>query len=257
MKSLKKNHQTLITYLMAFQLVSLVCPSVGVLSQTTSPTRPRLPTKPADAENEKARASSRHPALAEFPRTTHTLTGIPGDPLNVALVASENQMMKAMAKAGWLPADPVTLRSSLRIVTSTVFHRSYPTAPVSNLYVWKRKEDLAFEQSVGKDPRRRHHVRFWMSGEVDESGRPLWVGAATYDTRVEISHTTGLITHRISPAVDLERDKLLEDLGRAGKIERFYWIDKFQEKLKGRNGGGDLFYTDGRLAVGILVPKED
>jgi hypothetical protein len=162
-----------------------------------------------------------------------------------------------MTKAGWLPADRITLRSSLRIVASTVFHRSYPTAPVSKLYVWGRKEDLAFEQSVGKGPRRRHHVRFWMSQEVDEGGRPLWVGAATYDTRVAISRTTGLITHRISPAVDLERDKLLGDLRRAGTIQSTYWIDRFQEKLEGRNGGGDPYYTDGRLAVGVLVPTDD
>jgi hypothetical protein len=146
------------------------------------------------------------------------------------------------------------LRSSLRTVADTVFRRPYPTAPVSNLYLWQRKEDLAFEQPVGKDPRSRHHGRFWVSEQVAEGGRPLWVGSATLDTRVEFSHRTGLITHRIGPAVDWERDKLLEDLRRAGEVERSSWIDQFQEKLEGRNGGGDRYFTDGRLAVGVLVP---
>ena len=40
-----------------------------------------------------------------------------------------------MLAAGWLPADPITLRSSLRIAAGTVLRRSYDTAPMSNLFV--------------------------------------------------------------------------------------------------------------------------
>src|SRR5262249_40195466 len=159
-------------------------------------------------------------------------------------------------RAGWLPADPITFSSSMRIAASTIFHRPYPSAPVSNLYIGKRKQDLAFEQLVGKDARRRHHVRFWLSGEVAADGRPLWLGAATFDTRVEISRTTGLLTHRIAPEVDVERDKLVNDLRKAGTIEYSYWMDRFQEKTKGRNGGGDPYFTDGRLAVGVIQDKD-
>jgi hypothetical protein len=198
-------------------------------------------------------ANGRYGAFAELPRISHTLAGIPGDPLNVVLATTETQLIKAMTKSGWRPADPITLSSSLRIVADTVFRQPYPTAPVSNLYLWKRKEDLAFEQSIGNDPRMRHHVRFWMSKDVNEDGRHLWIGAATLDTRIELSRRTGLITHRIGPAVDLERDKLVEDLRRVGEIKESYWIDRFHEKMEGRNGGGDPYHTDGRLAVGVLV----
>jgi LssY C-terminus len=257
MKSPTKGILRLVARSAAILVLALVCPGVGLLGQTASPTSARRIAEPEVEEIEKPGAYSLGPALAGLPRTTQTHTGIPGDPLNVALVATENQLVTAMIKAGWLPADPITLRSSLRIAASTVFHRSYPTAPVSNLYVWKRKEDLAFERSVGTDPRRRNHVRFWRSEGVDEDGRPLWVGAATFDTRVEISRTTGFITHRISPAIDRERDKLLDDLGTAGKLASFRWIDNFQENLAGRNGSGDPYHTDGRMAVGIVVPTGD
>jgi LssY C-terminus len=196
-------------------------------------------------------------AFDQVPRITQTHSGIPGDPINVALVATETQIMKTMLDAGWQPADPITLHSSLRLIRSTVFHRPYPTAPVSNLYIWNRKQDLAFEQAVGKDPRRRHHVRFWMSDEIDAAGRSLWVGAATFDTRIELSHVNGLITHHISPEVDKERNKLMEDLGRAGTLERLDWIDRFQEKREGRNGGGDPYHTDGRLPVAVLQGSGD
>jgi hypothetical protein len=32
-----------------------------------------------------------------------------------------------------------------------------------------------------------------------------------------------------------------------------YWVDDFHDKREGRNGGGDRYYTDGRLAVGVAA----
>jgi LssY-like putative type I secretion system component LssY len=106
------------------------------------------------------------------------------------------------------------------MVGSVVFHRPYVDAPVSKLYLWGRPEDLAFEQAVGDAPARRHHVRFWRSGAADEMGRPLWLGAATYDVGVGFSHTTGQITHHIAPDIDGERDKIIADLHQAGQLRQ-------------------------------------
>jgi hypothetical protein len=194
-----------------------------------------------------------HPALSGIPTITHTKDGIPGDPLNLALIGTREQLIKVMLAAGWHPSDPITLASSLKIAGATILHRSYEDAPVSNLYLWDHKQDLAFEQPIGSDPRRRHHVRFWESPQLDDSGRPLWVGAATLDTRVGLSHTTGEITHHISPDVDAERDKLLSDLQKAGALASVDWVAEFQPKLEGHNGGGDLWRTDGRIGLGLLV----
>ena len=66
-----------------------------------------------------------------------------------------------MTAAGWDPADPLTFRSSVRIVVDTVLRKPDDEAPVSNLYLFGRKEDLAFEKPVGGSPKERHHVRFW------------------------------------------------------------------------------------------------
>src|SRR5262245_53051162 len=66
------------------------------------------------------RYEKRHPALANAPTLTHTKTGIPGDPINLALIASEEELHRAMLAADWFPADPVTLASSLRIAADTV-----------------------------------------------------------------------------------------------------------------------------------------
>ena len=57
----------------------------------------------------------RNPSLFDAPRITHTPAGIPGDPLNVALVGSEADVIHAMTAAKWDPADPLTYKSSVRI----------------------------------------------------------------------------------------------------------------------------------------------
>ena len=123
---------------------------------------------------------------------------------------------------------------------------------MSSLFFFGRKQDLAFEQPIGNDPRRRHHVRFWRCDKLDEAGRPLWIGAATLDICVGLSHTTGQITHHISTEIDPERDKIIGDIKAAGDLSDFYWVDDFQEPPHGKNGGGDPWHTDGRLAVGVL-----
>lgn len=199
----------------------------------------------------------RHPALRGAPRLTHTAADLPGDPLNIALVATERALVTAMLKAAWHPADPLTLDTSLRMAGSVVFRRPYVDAPVSPLYLWGRPEDLAFEQAVGEDPARRHHVRFWRSGAADEAGRPLWLGAATYDAGVGFSHTTGEITHHIAPDVDAERDKIIADLRRADQLSQVVWLDQFHQVVRGYNGGGDPYDTDGRLAVGVIVSSSE
>ena len=160
-----------------------------------------------------------------------------------------------MLEAGWFRPIRSRSKAQLQIATGTIFHRTYVDAPVSNLVVWNRHQDLAFEQPAGKDPRRRHHVRFWRAALFDANGRPLWVGAATFDTHISFGRTTGGITHHIDAEIDKERDKLVTDLRRTGNLAIVYWADGFHDKLTGKNGGGDPYHTDGRLEVGVLVPR--
>ena len=192
-----------------------------------------------------------HPALDDAPRITRTMTGIHGDPICVGLIGTKEELIASMLAAKWQPADAITFKSSVKLGRSIVLHRPDETAPVSNLYLWKRKEDLAFEQEVGKDARRRHHVRFWVSTkQVD--GRPLWLGAATFDTKVGFSHKTGMITHHIDANIDADRDKLVKDLMTAGRLLSTERIADFQTKHDDRNGGGDRYHTDGTLLLGVL-----
>jgi hypothetical protein len=195
-----------------------------------------------------------HPVMSEAPKTTYTTDGIPGDPLNVGLVGSKEEVIAGMLAAGWLPADPTTVESSLHIAESVVLKRSYATAPVSNLFVWGRHQDLAFEQAVQKSARQRHHVRFWKSDELGMGDRPLWIGAATFDRSVGVSHTTGKVTHHIDGDVDTERDHVTETLTNAGELVEIFQVTGVGATLDGRNGGGDRYFTDGELTIGVLSP---
>ena len=193
----------------------------------------------------------RHPELFDGPRVTHTSSGIPGDPVNVALLGPESDVIRALIAAKWHPADPLTFRSSVRIAVDSVFRRPDEEAPVSTLKLFGRKQDLAFEQPVGDSPRQRHHVRFWRWDRFHE-GKEVWFGAITFDERVGLSHTTGQVTHHISPDLDTERDRLIAGLQQAGVAEKVFWLNGFQ-KLEGKNGGGDPWHTDGRLKVASLA----
>jgi hypothetical protein len=194
------------------------------------------------------------PGMAAMPTVTHTPDGLPGDPLNVALVGTEEDVVRAFAAAKWWPADPITLESSLRIAESVVLHRPDPEAPVSNLILFGRHQDLAFEQDVGGSAKERNHVRFWRTEVRADGGAPVWVGAATFDHGVGLSHTTGQITHHIGPDLDAERDRLMADLERAGWLATRYSVTGIGPTLDGHNGGGDRYYTDGELWVGVLAP---
>ena len=187
-------------------------------------------------------------------RVTYTAEGIPSDPLNVAFVASRERVLAAMRAAGWHQADPITFRSGLRDAHSVLLNRPYPTAPMSTQYVWNRPQDLAFEQSVGRSPRRRHHVRLWRV-RSDSTGETLWVGAATYDMYVGISHFTGEVRHHIDPDVDAERDKLVADLARTGRLASVRRVDGFRPAGPGQNGAGDTYRTDGRLLIATLSAR--
>ena len=103
------------------------------------------------------------PGLASLPMVTRTASGIPGDALNVGLVGGKDDVLSAMHAAGWFPANPITLRTSIEIIGSVALDRPYHDAPVSPLYYdGKKDEPLAFEKPDGRSADKRHHVRFWL-----------------------------------------------------------------------------------------------
>src|SRR5262245_26781648 len=75
------------------------------------------------------------PKYDEIPEITFTSDGHPGDPLNVSLIGTEDQLNAIFKAAGWFPADPLGLRSDIHIAEATLLERQYEHAPVSRLFL--------------------------------------------------------------------------------------------------------------------------
>lgn len=183
---------------------------------------------------------------------TRTVDGLLADPINLALRGTEAQLIKALHKAGWQQADPLTLKSGFHIGLATLRRRSYDKAPVSDMFVFGEKQNFAFQKEVDGNPAKRHHVRFWKvpkDGYLPGGYKVDWVGAATYDDAVGFSLFTLQITHSIDGDVDAERDFVVKTLQKGHRVHKVLRIDHFFPGYRHRNGGGDTFFTDGSMVI--------
>ena len=181
-----------------------------------------------------------------------TSDGLLGDPVNLALLGHEAQVHAAMTRAGWTRADDLSLRSGMRILTSTLSRRSYHEAPVSPLHLFDRQQDFAYQQEVEGSPSKRHHVRFWRcpEGWMLPGGYSVdWLAAGTYDKSVGLSLFTLQVTHKIEEDTDIERDYIVETVIKGSPEVAVDVIENFSTGYHSRNGGGDLIITDGDLPI--------
>lgn len=183
---------------------------------------------------------------------TQNAEGVLSDPINLALDGSEEDLHVAMRRAGWVLAEERTVGSALDMVRSTLLRRSYPEAPVSDLYLMGRRHDFCYQQEVGGTTDKRHHVRFWrMPADFVLPGgyRADWLAAGTYDRAVGFSFFTLQVTHRIDENTDVERDYIIDTLRHADPAVEVEVIREFSTAYRSRNGQGDRFSTDGDLPV--------
>lgn len=176
--------------------------------------------------------------------------GLLGDPVNLALLGSEKQLHEAFKKADWTKADELTAGTTIKMIWASIAHKSYPTAPVSSLYLFGRKQDFAYQHEVDGNPHKRHHVRFWKVPEgwkMPGGFEADWLAAGTYDRRVGFSAFTLQITHKIDENTDEERDYIIQTLQEASKIKNLTIIDDYSSGYHHRNGGGDYIKTDGAM----------
>lgn len=174
--------------------------------------------------------------------------GMLGDPVNLAINGSKEELINGMTAAGWKQADKLSLKSSLRMIYAAVTGAPYPSAPVSSLFLFNHKQNLAFEKDVGGNPRKRHHARFWKTPKgwwLPGGYQADWLGAATFDKNVGLSLFTGQVTHKIDANVDKERDFVVSGLRK--NAETIKSVKHFTSSYHSRNGGGDIIHTDGTL----------
>lgn len=192
-----------------------------------------------------------------LPLRTVTRGGVPGDPVNVAMEGAQEELLAAFAAIGARPADPLSLRDDLHLAEAAIRHGIYASAPVSRLFLFGRVEDFAIETELGSVASRMH-ARFWDTGRHDPAtGREAWLGAMSLDTGIKLrrrSHIPVGTTHRIDPDLDAVRDLLMVVLIEAGLVAAVARRPGIGPIADGRNGGGDLFFTDGEVVVVVVIP---
>lgn len=199
--------------------------------------------------------------------------GWASDPVNIAVVAKSKQdLRRAMKAAGWYEADPNTLKNSIREAYALLFNRPYPTSPVSKLYLFNRKHDIAFQIPTNNamSPRTRHHVRFWhlqapLPNKHDRGhfafwshrlmkwlgrDKQIWIGASTYDFKpFDIRWRTGSITHGVRHNTDEERDFIIQTLRENQQVKAVDTSEPGEQfKFRGQSFR-TIFTTDGSIKI--------
>jgi hypothetical protein len=206
------------------------------------------------------------------PRYTITGDGLPGDPVNLVLIGTLQQLHAAFAIAGWSQADRLGLASSWRMIRAFVCNSPYPTAPFSTLYLFGRGQDVGFQKAIDNSPRKRHHVRFWalsLARAEDSLGtasfwlntdrpptdaRVLWVGAGTMDTGFSLTQLTFQITHATDSDTNAERDYIIGELMKNQLVENVKSYQAHQHLSVERV---NRYMTDGEVAVASLAAEAD
>jgi LssY C-terminus len=175
-----------------------------------------------------------------------------GDPLNLAIVESDRDPIVPFIARGWHLAQKLDVASLIETVHAFIFRDEYLTSPVSPLYVFGRREDVAL-QKARSTINERIHARLWLTPYTFESRR-VWIGQVSRDIGVRLTDQTwNLTTHKIGPDVDFDRAYLLQDLLMSGLVDRYGFLEGAPAATASAprtNLTGDPYYTDGlRLVV--------
>jgi hypothetical protein len=202
------------------------------------------------------------------PSYTITGDGLPGDPVNLMLTGTLQQLRAAFAEAGWTEADPLGLRSSWGMIRAFVFNSPYPAAPFSTLFLFGRGQDIGFQKAIDDSPRKRHHIRFWAlsltraeetmgtasfwlnTDRPQETARVYWVGAGTRDTGFSLTRLTFQVTHATASDTNVERDFIVAELSKIRVIADATSYEAGQPVSAGRV---NHYVTDGEVTVATLV----
>jgi hypothetical protein len=188
--------------------------------------------------------------LANAPQRASSKEGKPGDPLNLVVVGGAEQIRQAFENAGWSEAEQKTHKSIFDTVRAVMGSEGFGKAPVSQLYVFGRAEDLAFEKMFNTF-NKRHHLRLWRTDARAPDGREIWLGAATHDIGLEPTNT-GSISHAIDPNLDGERSKVGGDLAVGGSVATEKLVTRPNPLSEGLTATGGKWHTDGEL-LAIVV----
>lgn len=175
---------------------------------------------------------------------TETVAGRVEAPVSLVFLARDAADLTSLfAAAGWTRADQPGIETMSRAAIAAWTGQPYPTAPITPAFWRGRTQDFGFQRPTAEDDlRKRHHARVWDTHTVDEQGRRIFVGTASFDDGLKWG-----ITHHIDPNIDAERNFLVKSVQDSGAVLKG-WLKLTPPNL-GENMMGDPYFTDGRASV--------
>lgn len=189
--------------------------------------------------------------LSNAPQRCSGKTGAPGDPLNLIFVGSQDEILHAFAQAGWAIPAQSSGSSITKTAQAAIGDVGYGQTPISDLYLYGKKEQLAFEKMFNTFAK-RHHLRLWRAPVKTAGGRDIWLSSSTHDNGIDIH--PGVVSHATESDIDLERDKVGADLLAAGDVAEEQLVARPNPLSQGTTATGGAWHTDGFLRAIVLKP---
>jgi hypothetical protein len=180
-----------------------------------------------------------------------------GDPLNLIVIGGLEDAFPALIRRGWSPTETTWRGSVMRMMKSALSRERYPYAPISNLYLYGRPQDIAI-QKARDNIHQRNHLRLWRS-PMRYHGKLVWVGQISRDIGSRLTiHSPTFTTHKIDPDVDEAARALTEDLVYSQGVRAIGFVGGVGAAPKyapRKNLTTDPYYTGG-LRIVLLFDKE-
>jgi hypothetical protein len=191
-------------------------------------------------------------ALEDLPCCTTSQDGREdGDPLNLVLIGNANELMPAFVRRDWHRVEDTYWGSIWKTLGSFFFGKRYRYSPVSNLYLFGRKQDIALQKARGTI-HQRNHLRLWLT-PIRFQGKEVWVGSISRDIGVHFTTKPGhFVTHKIDEDIDEVRNSFGEDMLFSQGLKKLGWakgMPAVSSEKPRLNLGGDPYFTDGLLLV--------
>ena len=179
-----------------------------------------------------------------------------GDPLNLVVIGTREDISAAFVRRGWLPAERTYAKAIWKTIKSFLFGSRYRYSPVSPLYFSGRQQDMA-----GQKPRHtvheRNHLRLWLS-PMRYADKPVWVGQISRDIGVRFTlKVWPPVTHKIDSDIDDAMFALIEDLLYSQQLAKTGFVKGVGAAPRSnprQNLTGDPYFTSGFRVV-LLIDR--
>jgi LssY C-terminus len=187
-----------------------------------------------------------HDVMSFVPPRVLNGEGLEGDMVNLIFLGQADDLQAAFQRSAWSNVD----KSRLAVVWHLLRYATHNAKlPMARFYLFGRVQDYSYALP---DPAaivtRRHHLRIWKTDyEID--GQPVWAAAAIHDVAIELGKHGHLISHRIEPNVDAERDFVGENLAKTRLVNYREYVHGVDPVFEAQTADGQAYYSDSKILV--------